>query len=208
MSSAAFPINDLLRRRLQTGLTVATLSFCVASTMFLLLFSSRLVGLEANASIFTMGINTIFSQFISFIGVLIFAVAFVLTSFVTYLMMAQRTRDFGLIKAAGCPNSLVAGYFLTELLATTIAGCGLGVLIGFLMDFGVENSVFSAYRTPNFLLIPVVFAVFFVLSLIFGLWPLLKASRSRSSSSLGRRAERCSHSRSSVPSDCAPRCNR
>ena len=92
-------------------------------------------------------------------------------------MMAQRTRDFGLIKAAGCPNNLVAGYFMTELLTTTVAGCVLGLILGFLMDYGVSNYVFSAYRLPNLWSGPMVFVVFFVLSLVFGIWPLLKASR-------------------------------
>jgi ABC-type antimicrobial peptide transport system permease subunit len=124
-----------------------------------------------------MGINTLFSQFITFIGVLIFAVGAVLTSFITYFMMAQRTRDFGLIKAAGCPNSLVGGYFMTELLATTTAGCILGIVIGFLTDFGVQNYVFSSYKLPNLWFGPTVFIVFFALALIFGLWPILKASK-------------------------------
>ncbi len=177
MSSAGFPINDLLRRRLQTGLTVATLALSVASTMFLLLFSSRLGGLTSATDVFTVGINVLFSQFILFIGVLIFVVGAMLTSFIAFSMMAQRTRDFGLIKAAGCPNSLVAGYFMTELLATTLVGCGLGVLAGFLMDFGVSNYVFSSYKLPNLWSGPIVFVVFLVLAMVFGIWPLLKASR-------------------------------
>ena len=178
MSRAAFPVNDLLRRRLQTSLTIATLALSVASTLFLLLFSSRLgFGLTSATKIFTLGLTVLFSQFVLFIGVLIFAVGIVLTSFIAFFMMAQRTRDFGLIKAAGCPNSLVAGYFMTELLTTTVAGCVLGIIIGFLMDYGVANFVFSAYKLPNFWFAPLVFVVFFVLALIFGLWPLLKASR-------------------------------
>ncbi len=117
MSKAAFPINDLLRRKLQTSLTITTLTLSVASTLFLLLFSSRLgFGVASATGTLTQGLTAIFSQFILFIGVLIFAVGAVLTSFIAFLMMAQRTRDFGLIKAAGCPNSLVAGYFMTELI--------------------------------------------------------------------------------------------
>jgi ABC-type antimicrobial peptide transport system permease subunit len=143
-----------------------------------LLFSSRLgFGLTSATNILTQGLTVLFSQFILFIGVLIFAVGVVLTSFIAFFMMAQRTRDFGLIKAAGCPNSLVAGYFMTELLTTTVAGCVLGIIVGFLMDYGVANFVFSAYKLPNFWFAPLVFVVFFVLALIFGLWPILKASR-------------------------------
>jgi ABC-type antimicrobial peptide transport system permease subunit len=92
-------------------------------------------------------------------------------------MMAQRTRDFGLIKAAGCPNSLVAGYFMTELLIVTLVGCVLGIAFGFLADFLVTNIVFSSYVPPNLWFAPLVFVTFFVLALFFGLRPILKASR-------------------------------
>ena len=178
MSKAAFPINDLRRRKLQTSLIIATLTLSVASTLFLLLFSSRLgFGIASASGTLTQGLTAIFSQFILFIGVLIFAVGAVLTSFIAFLMMAQRTRDFGLIKAAGCPNSLVAGYFMTELLTTTFAGCILGIALGFFIDYAVANVVFSAYQLPNFWFAPLVFVAFFVLSVVFGLQPILKASR-------------------------------
>ena len=177
-SGAGFPINDLVRRKLQTGLTVATLTLSVASTLFLLLFSNRLgIGIASAKGTLTLGLTAIMGQFIIFIGILIFLVGAVLTSFIVFLMMAQRTRDFGLIKAAGCPNSLVAGYFMTELLGVTFLGCILGVVFGFLMDFAVSNVVFSAYTTPYFWYAPLVFVAFFVLALFFGLRPILKASR-------------------------------
>ena len=178
MSSAAFPINDLLRRKLQTSLTIATLTLSVASTLFLLLFSNRLgFGIASEAGTLTQGLSAIFSQFILFIGILIFAVGAVLTSFIIFLMMAQRTRDFGLIKAAGCPNSLVAGYFMTELLTVTFVGCILGMVFGFLADYAAANVVFSGYQLPNFWFAPLVFVAFFVLALVFGLQPILKAAR-------------------------------
>jgi ABC-type antimicrobial peptide transport system permease subunit len=177
MSSAGFPINDLMRRRLQTSLTISILTLSVASTLFLLLFSNRLgVGIASTSDTLTVGLNGVFSQFILFIGVLIFVIGAVLTSFIVFLMLSQRTHDFGLIKAAGCPNSLVAGYFMTELLTVTVAGCILGIIFGFLMDFVAANLVFSAYTLPNFWFAPLVFVAFFVLSLFFGLRPILKAA--------------------------------
>jgi ABC-type antimicrobial peptide transport system permease subunit len=178
MSSANFPANDLLRRRLQTSLTIVTLTLSVASTLFLLLFSSRLgLGIASAAGVLTQGLTAIFGQFILFIGVLVFAVGAVLTSFIIFLMMAQRTRDFGLIKAAGCPNSLVAGYFMTELLTVTLVGCVLGIVFGFVADYAVANVIFSGYRLPNFWFAPLDFVVFFSLALVFGLQPIFKASR-------------------------------
>ena len=178
MSYTGFPVNDLLRRKFQTGLTIATLTLSVASTLFLLLFSNRLgIGIASATSTLTLGLTAILSQFIIYIGVLIFIVGAVLTSFIVFLMMAQRTRDFGLMKAVGCPNSLVAGYFATELLTVTFGGCVLGIVFGFLMDFAVSNIVFSSYSLPNFWFAPLVFVAFFVLAVFFGLRPILRASR-------------------------------
>jgi len=178
MSSTGFPIVDLVRRKLQTTLTVLSLTLSVASTLFLLLFTNRLgLGIADSKGTLTLGLSSIFSQFTLFIGALIFVIGAVLTAFIVFLMMAQRTRDFGLIKAAGCPNSLVAGYFMTELLAVTLVGCVLGLAFGFLADFLVTNLVFSSYVVPNLWFAPLVFVTFFVLALFFGLRPILKASR-------------------------------
>src|SRR3989337_1689619 len=102
MSKAAFPVNDLLRRKLQTSLTIISLTCSVASTLFLLLFSERIgFGITSVAEgTLTHGLSVVFSQFVLFVGILIFAVGAVITSFIVFLMMAQRTRDFGLIKPA------------------------------------------------------------------------------------------------------------
>jgi ABC-type antimicrobial peptide transport system permease subunit len=177
-SGAGFPINDLMRRRLQTSLVIVTLTLSVASTLFLLLFSSRLgVGLTTSSGTFTVGLTSVFSQFILFIGFLVFLVGAILTSFVVMLMMAQRTRDFGLIKAAGCPSSLVGGYFMTELLIVTGVGCVLGTVCGFIADFAAENIVFGGYALGDWWYAPAVFVIFFVLALFFGLQPIFKAAK-------------------------------
>jgi len=181
VSKAAFPVNDLLRRKLQTSLTLISLTVCVASTLFLLLFSDQIgFGITSvAANTLTVGYWAIFSNFLLFVGILVFAVGAVIVSFITFLMMAQRTRDFGLIKAAGCPNSLVFGYFLTELLIVLFLGCVLGLALGFLTDYAVINmSGFQAYqKAPNVWYAPLVFVAFFVFGLIFGLRPLERAAR-------------------------------
>jgi len=181
MSETFFPVNDLLRRKLQTSLTLLSLTVCVASTLFLLLFSDQIgFGITSVAgNTLTVGYYNIFSSFLLFVGILVFAVGAVIVSFITFLMMAQRTRDFGLIKAAGCPNSLVFSYFFIELLMVLFLGCVLGVALGFLTDYAVINmGVFQAYqKAPNFWYAPLVFVAFFVFGLIFGLKPLLNAAR-------------------------------
>jgi len=181
MSETAFPINDLLRRKLQTGLTITILTTCVASTLFLLLFSGQVgFGIAAvTQNTLTIGISNVFSQFLLFIGALIFAVGSVIVSFVVFLMMTQRTKDFGLMKATGCPNSLVFGYFLTELLGVTFVGCLFGVALGLFTDYAVTNmNSFQVYNSaPNYWFVPLVFAAFFAFALIFGAKPLLDAAR-------------------------------
>jgi len=176
MCETSFPLNDLFRRRLQTGLVVACLTLSVASTLFLLLYSSRVgVGFATiNENILTIGLTLIFAQFIGFVTILVFVVGAVLVSFTALLMMTQRTRDFGLIKATGCPNDLLFGYYVTELIIVTVLGCTLGVVLGFGADYALSSlSGFQLYHTPpNFWYTPAVFAVFFILALIFGTKPI------------------------------------
>ncbi len=181
MSETAFPVNDLLRRRLQTGLTIASLTTSVASTLFLLLFSGQIgFGIAAaSQETLTKGTSMVLGQFLAFVGALIFAVGAVIVSFIVFLMMAQRTKDYGLMKATGCPNGLVFGYFMTELLGVTLIGCILGVIVGVSMDYAVINmSAFQAYgKAPNFWFVPLVFAAYFAFATVFGAKPILNAAR-------------------------------
>ena len=176
MYETSFPVNDLLRRKTQTGLVVACLTLTVASTLFLLLFSSRLgVGFASvNENVLTIGLSLIFAQFTGFVGVLVFVVGAVLVSYTALLMMTQRTRDFGLVKAAGCPNDLLFGFYVTELVIVTALGCTLGVALGLGADYAFSSqSGFQVYRTAsNLWFAPAVFVVFFILALIFGTKPI------------------------------------
>jgi hypothetical protein len=181
MSETFFPVNDLLRRKLQTSLALISLITCVASTLFLLLFADQIgFGITSAAEkTLTLGYRAIFSSFLLFMGILVFAVGAVIVSFIAFLLMAQQTRDFGLIKAAGCPNGLVFGYFLTELLIVLFLGCALGGALGIFTDYAVINmGPFQAYqKAPNLWYAPLIFVAFFLFGLIFGLKPLESAAR-------------------------------
>jgi putative ABC transport system permease protein len=184
MSETSFPINDLLRRKLQTSLIVMSLTLCVASTVFLLLFSENM-GLSISSTAqnkLTADFSTVFSQFIILIAILVFIVGAVIISFMVSIMMSQRTRDIGLMKAAGCPNDLTFGNFMTELVIVVVIGCFLGIIFGILADFAsisIFGSIgFQISQTPiNFWLILVVFSVFFALALGFGLKPILDTAK-------------------------------
>jgi ABC-type antimicrobial peptide transport system permease subunit len=184
MSETSFPINDLLRRKLQTGLTIASLTLCVALTVYLLLFGEN-IGFEISQTAegkLTAGFSMVFSQFIFFIALLIVVTGAVIASFMIFVMMSQRTKDIGLMRASGCPNDLIFGYFMTELLIITFASCFLGVIFGTLADYasiGLFNFLgFPILQKPiNFWLVLFVFVLFFVLTIIFGVKPILDVTK-------------------------------
>ena len=184
MSVTSFPVNDLLRRKLQTTLTVLGLTLCVASTVFLLLFGDR-VGVGISLMVegrLTAGFSSVFSPFIIFLAFLIFIVGVVIISFLVFVMMSQRVKDIGLMKAAGCPNNLVFGYFITELLIVALAGCLLGTVFGIVADIAsislFQSMGFQISQEPPNLWIAVMISVlFFILALIFGAKPVLDAAK-------------------------------
>jgi ABC-type antimicrobial peptide transport system permease subunit len=184
MSETSFPINDLLRRKLQTALVVASLALSVASTLFLVLFAEK-IGFSVSLMVegkLTAGFSAAFSPFILLLVVLILIAGAVMVSFMTSLMISRRIKDIGLMKAAGCPNDLVFGYFLTELLIVIFSGCFLGTLLGLLANFASTNILGSlglqAAQAPLDLW-PIlgVFALYFVIALVVGAKPVYSASR-------------------------------
>ncbi|HYB68990.1 MAG TPA: ABC transporter permease [Candidatus Acidoferrales bacterium] len=183
MSETSFPINDLLRRKLQTALIVASLALSVASTLFLLLFAEK-IGFSVSLMIegkLTAGFSASFSPFILLLIVLIFIAGAVMVSFMTSLMISRRIKDIGLMKAAGCPNDLVFGYFLTELIVVIFSGCFLGTLLGLLANFASTNILGSlglqAAQAPlDPWAILGVFASYFIIALVVGAKPVYSAS--------------------------------
>jgi ABC-type antimicrobial peptide transport system permease subunit len=99
-----------------------------------------------------------------------------------FMMMSQRVRDIGLMKAAGCTNDLVFGYFFTELLIVAFVGCFLGILLGILADFASTNlfntlGLQISQYSIDFWLVLLVFGLFFILSLVFGAKPILDTTK-------------------------------
>jgi len=184
MSETFFALNDLLRRKLQTVLVITSLALCVASTLFLLLLGDK-IGfgiLSMTEGKLTASFSTVFSRFITFTGFLIFIVGVVIVSFMAFVMMSQRVRDIGLMKAAGCPNDLIFGYFVNELIMITLIGCLLGVALGIVADYA--SSVFLrsvgmqvVQGSVNLWLALIVFVIFFLLSLIAGVKPILDTTK-------------------------------
>jgi ABC-type antimicrobial peptide transport system permease subunit len=184
MSETFFPINDLFRRKLQTALVTASLTLSVASTMFLLLAADQ-IGfslLPTTGNTLTSSFSTVVWQFVILISILISAVGGVIVTFLVSVMMRQRIRDLGLIKAVGCPNQLLFGYYFTELLTMALIGCTVGTALGVLASLG-STTIFSIFgiqlieKPLNLWIALVVFIVFLGLTLIFGVQPILATTR-------------------------------
>jgi ABC-type antimicrobial peptide transport system permease subunit len=184
MSETSFSINDLLRRKLQTTLVIVSLMLCVASTLFLLLFAQEIgfgISLITEGKL-TAGFSATFSPFITLLTILIFVAGTVMISFTAFIMTSQRIKDIGLMKAAGCPNDLLFGYFFTELIIVTFVGCLLGTILGVLMDMASASLLnglgFQLSQQPTNLWMPIaIFSVFFALSLVLGSTPILAATK-------------------------------
>jgi len=186
MSETSFSINDLLRRKLQTSLVIISLTLCVASTLFLLLFAQKIgFGISSvTEGKLTSGFAGIFSPFITLLTILIFVAGAVMISFTAFIMMSQKIKDIGLMKSAGCPNEMLFGYFFTQLLVVTFAGCLFGTIIGIVMDTAstsvLDNLGFQFVQQPFNLWIPIaIFGIFFALSLILGTAPIVSAAKAK-----------------------------
>jgi ABC-type antimicrobial peptide transport system permease subunit len=184
MSETSFPFKDLMRRKFQTSVVVVSITLCVAATLFLLLFSSE-IGIGISFVVegrLSAGFSSVFSRFVLFLGILIFIVGAVIVSFVSFLMMSQRTKDIGLTKAAGCPNERILYYFRTELLMVTFLGCFFGVIFGILADFILINffsisGVQLQHVSINLWFVFLVFLAFFFIGIIVGGKPIYDANK-------------------------------
>ncbi len=184
MSETFFPINDLLRRRFQTVLVVLSLALSLGCALFLVLFTDS-VGftiLSVTEDRLTLGLSTVLWRFLAFVGILTLVTLAAIVSFSTSLMMSQRIRDIGLMKAAGCPSDLVFGYFFNELLLVSLTSCVVGVGLGLSAYYGsiylFSGLGFHVLQQPiNFWLVLPVVIVYLVLATIFGVKPIINAAR-------------------------------
>lgn len=184
MSETAFPIKDLTRRKLQTSLVIIGLTSCTAATVFLTIFGENL-GFEiafATGGKLTAGFFNILSRFIVVVGFLNIVAGAVIVSFLVSIMMSDRVRDIGVMKATGCPRATVLSYFLTELSIIVFTSCTIGTVLGVLANFAcvhLLNAVgFSiAQKSLNLWMVLLIFLIFTFVSHVSGIRPIAKATR-------------------------------
>jgi len=184
MSEISFPIKDLARRKIQTGLTILGLTLCTAATLFLVVFGNNLGFEIASITVggrLTSGFSNVFSRFIFVVSLLnIFAGALV-TSFLVYITMSERVQDVGVMKAAGCLSGSIFGYFITELSILVFISCIAGTIFGILAYFVCINLLnvlgFTFSQALSLWTILFIFLVLVLASHIFGALPIINASK-------------------------------
>ena len=88
--------------------------------------------------------------------------------------VTERTREIGLRKAVGAKPRDILVQFLIESVTLSVAGGGLGVLIGFLGSLVINQFITT---TVTFWSVALAFGVSAVIGIIFGVAPAARASK-------------------------------
>ncbi|HZT68304.1 MAG TPA: ABC transporter permease [Terriglobia bacterium] len=91
--------------------------------------------------------------------------------------VTERTREIGIRKAIGARRHDIIWQFLLEAMTLTGTGGMLGIILGYLLKFGVPLIFSSLTPAVPLWSVAVGFVVSVSIGLFFGLWPALKASR-------------------------------
>ena len=125
-----FAVRNLKRRGFHTLLAFLGLTITISSTTFLILLARILVssiGLEIGTRS-TLGISWLLIGYLQLSLAFVLIVGLLSSSHLVSSMINQRTRDIGVIKAAGCITPRLFAYSLTEALLVFLASSLVGAL--------------------------------------------------------------------------------
>ncbi|MEC4049339.1 ABC transporter permease [Flavobacterium sp. SUN046] len=114
-------------------------------------------------SAWVIGIITILGSSIALMNIMVVSVT-------------DRTREIGVRKSLGAKKSTIAWQFFVETLIISQFGGLLGVLLGILIGFGISSGLDFAFVVP-WKAISAAFVTSFIVAIVSGLYPALKASK-------------------------------
>jgi len=130
-----FAVRNLKRRGFHTLLAFLGLTITIGSTTFLILLARILIsniGLEIGTRS-TLGISWLLIGYLQLSLAFVLIVGLLSSSHLVSSMINQRTRDIGVIKAAGCITPRLFAYSLTEALLVFIASSLVGALAALIL---------------------------------------------------------------------------
>ncbi|ODS78712.1 MAG: ABC transporter permease [Flavobacterium sp. 40-81] len=127
-------------------------------------------------------INTLLSN-TQFLGYIAWAVG-VITIFgssialmnIMLVSVTERTREIGVRKSLGAKRSTIAWQFFTETLVIGQLGGLVGIILGILVGFGISAAIKFSFVIP-WQAIFAAFATTFLVAIVSGLYPAIKASK-------------------------------
>ena len=114
-------------------------------------------------SAWIIGIITILGSSIALMNIMIVSVT-------------ERTREIGVRKALGAKKSAIAIQFFIETITVGQLGGIFGIILGILVGYGISSLLHLAFVTPWGAIIAA-FVTSFIVGLVSGLYPAIKASR-------------------------------
>lgn len=90
--------------------------------------------------------------------------------------VTERTREIGIRKAVGATNRQILSQFLIEALVMTAAGGIAGFGVGYAIAYGVAT-LYGFLPGFEWYILGVAVGVSFIVGLLFGAWPAIKAAR-------------------------------
>ncbi len=181
-----FGTRNLQRRGFHALLAFVGLTVTTASTIFLLLVGQSLIStlnVEFNSKS-TLGISYLFLGYIMLALSFIIVVGLLSAGYLVSTMISQRTRDIGVIKAAGYTSSRLFAYALTEAMLVFLASSLAGAMVSSLLYVSWTGSL--QFNQAADVTIAGVSILSFLLSYFaarFQVWRILKASSANAISS-------------------------
>ncbi len=152
------------------SIMAAPATYPIRSTQLMRLLSAQRAGL----------LTTLFMT----LGI-VWALAVVLTGLIFSLMVTERRREIGMLRAVGASRNFIFRLFLTESSSLAVGGAVIGVILGAIIVYAIRSWLVSTlgieFLMPSLLgllaLMVIVLAAALIVSLPALLYPAIRASR-------------------------------
>ena len=116
---------------------------------------------------------------------IVWGLAVVLTGLIFTLMVAERRREIGMLRAVGASRNFIFRLFLTESSSLAVGGAVIGVILGAIIVYAIKSWLVSTlaieFSMPSLLGLLALMGIILVASLIIALpallYPAIRASR-------------------------------